>query len=206
MQLGYQLQPSFKMSLLHQINLNASDLQSGLLMDANNTLHVIADPFKISPVHDKIIGSSSIIPVAVTLSLLLLSANVPSVASVLTQVKGKLRRETYRGCQYRHWDPLLGLDIIMKSSIAIFNGTYLEMTRGLIERYGGSVHTVVYLFFGKPAIVTMEPENIKAILSTKFQDFIHGEDRTQALKPLFGHGIFNVNGATWKVGGLGTQP
>ncbi len=56
-----------------------------------------------------------------------------------------------------------------------------------------------YLFFGKTAIVTMEPQNIRAVLSTKFRDFVLGEERMQSLKPLLGNGIFNVNGEAWKV-------
>lgn len=47
-------------------------------------------------------------------------------------------------------------------------------------------------------ISTIEPEIIKTILSTKFQDYSLGERRKEVFIPIFGHGIFSTDGASWE--------
>jgi cytochrome P450 len=47
-----------------------------------------------------------------------------------------------------------------------------------------------------PAIATIEPENVKTILSLKFKDYSLGV-RRKAFSPLLGQGIFNADGHTW---------
>ena len=43
-----------------------------------------------------------------------------------------------------------------------------------------------------------EPENIKALLSTQFDDFELGEKRYRAFSPLLGNGIFTADGEAWR--------
>jgi hypothetical protein len=100
------------------------------------------------------------------------------------------------GLTYPHREPILGLDVLWMCAKALNSSSYLATTQRLIQDFG---NTVQYLFFGRKAIVTTEPENIKAILSSKFQDFSLGTTRKNALQPLFGDGIFNVDGPAWKV-------
>jgi cytochrome P450 len=47
-------------------------------------------------------------------------------------------------------------------------------------------------------ISTIEPENIKTILATKFQDYSLGNRRKEVFLPVFGHGIFANDGAAWE--------
>ena len=47
-------------------------------------------------------------------------------------------------------------------------------------------------------ISTIEPENVKAILSTKFADFSLGQRRREVFIPVFGHGIFTNDGSAWE--------
>ncbi|KAL4971269.1 cytochrome P450 [Aspergillus desertorum] len=47
-------------------------------------------------------------------------------------------------------------------------------------------------------VATIEPENVKAILSTKFNDFDLGTRREKAFQPLLGYGIFCTDGARWE--------
>jgi len=49
-----------------------------------------------------------------------------------------------------------------------------------------------------PVIVTIEPDNIKTILSTKFNDYSLGKTRKISFVPVFGHGIFTTDGAAWE--------
>ena len=46
--------------------------------------------------------------------------------------------------------------------------------------------------------MTIEPENVKAVLATKFQDFSLGKMRRDVFMPIFGHGIFDTDGAAWE--------
>jgi cytochrome P450 len=50
---------------------------------------------------------------------------------------------------------------------------------------------------GSKAIATIEPENIKTMLSLKFKDFGLGEEKT-AFVPLLGYGIFTTDGGAWQ--------
>lgn len=47
-------------------------------------------------------------------------------------------------------------------------------------------------------INTIEPENVKTILSTKFEDYRLGERRAKILIPVLGHGIFDTDGKAWE--------
>ena len=51
--------------------------------------------------------------------------------------------------------------------------------------------------FGIPVIVTKDPENIKALLATQFNDFSLGR-RSDFFYPLLGKGIFTLDGEGWK--------
>lgn len=46
--------------------------------------------------------------------------------------------------------------------------------------------------------MTIETENIKTILSTKFNDYSLGARRRDTFIPIFGHGIFDQDGAAWE--------
>lgn len=47
-------------------------------------------------------------------------------------------------------------------------------------------------------IHTAEPEIVKTVLSTKFDDFALSQRRINAVAPLLGKGIFASNGAAWE--------
>jgi hypothetical protein len=104
------------------------------------------------------------------------------------------------GCQpavgYPHRERIFGLDLLWICTKALRNHNFLETTGEIVHR---GRNTIEYLVLGKKAIITIEPENVKTILSLKFQDFGLGRARKQSLKPLFGEGIFNVDGMMWNV-------
>ena len=50
---------------------------------------------------------------------------------------------------------------------------------------------------GANAIFTIEPENIKTILSLNFKDYSLGARRKSAFVPLLGHGIITTDGDAW---------
>lgn len=50
---------------------------------------------------------------------------------------------------------------------------------------------------GSSGIITTEPENVKAILATQFNDFELGPQRKGCFAPLFANGIFSDDGVRW---------
>lgn len=62
-------------------------------------------------------------------------------------------------------------------------------------RETGNTFSLVNL--GRKIIVTTEPENIKSILATKFNDFGLGQ-RAKAMGALLGPGIFTSDGLHWQ--------
>lgn len=97
---------------------------------------------------------------------------------------------------YNHADPLLGLDILWKCAWAVAHSSLLETTRNLVVPFG---RTVSYLVIGKQAVFTIDPANLKVMLSGQFGDYSLGSTRKTSLNALFGNGIFNSDGEIWKV-------
>lgn len=71
-----------------------------------------------------------------------------------------------------------------------------EWLNSIVENHRVNQNTFRTSVLGRGFIITIEPENIKAVLSTRFQDFSLG-NREQTLGPLLGKGIFNSDGETW---------
>ncbi|RLV89828.1 Cytochrome P450 52A13 [Spathaspora sp. JA1] len=72
-------------------------------------------------------------------------------------------------------------------------GESLDFAMGIKEKYG---RTISAKLFGLRVIGTYEPENVKAMLATQFNDFKLG--RHPHFKPLLGDGIFTLDGEGWK--------
>ncbi|KAI5830824.1 cytochrome P450 [Schizophyllum commune Tattone D] len=59
---------------------------------------------------------------------------------------------------------------------------------------------------GDRRIVTLEPDHVKAILATKFEDFDKGPFNYDVLHSLLGNGVFNADGEMWKFHRSMTRP
>lgn len=59
-------------------------------------------------------------------------------------------------------------------------------------------NTMEMRVFLRDFITTIEPENVKTILSTKFSDYGLGNLRIDTMAPVFGHGIFTTDGQAWE--------
>jgi cytochrome P450 len=75
------------------------------------------------------------------------------------------------------------------------NGTLIDYWHETFEELDNQ--TAASRILGKRAIATRDPENIKAMLGTQFNDFALGDRHYQFL-PLLGDGIFTLDGAGWK--------
>ena len=58
--------------------------------------------------------------------------------------------------------------------------------------------TVEQNFAGRRFLFTADPENIKAMLATQFNDFGKGETFHRDWKPFLGDGIFATDGQQWQ--------
>lgn len=61
----------------------------------------------------------------------------------------------------------------------------------------GIAGTIRFELFGGLGYISSDPENVEAVLSTKFEDFSIGTRRL-AFWPLIGEGIFGQDGPVWK--------
>lgn len=107
------------------------------------------------------------------------------------------KRQT--GCQpaakWGQLDPVLGLDQFWAFKQKAVDRKALE---SLTQRYQTThQHTLTLRVMAQPLIMTCEPENVKAILALKFNDFGLGT-RVRAMGRLLGHGIFTTDGAHWE--------
>ncbi|MCJ1260480.1 hypothetical protein MMC22_000341 [Lobaria immixta] len=66
------------------------------------------------------------------------------------------------------------------------------------ERYGRLGNTIRTKVLFDHFILTIEPENLKTVLATKFKDWNLPDQRKSAFLPLLGHGIFTTDGAAWQ--------
>ncbi|KAI0803661.1 cytochrome P450 52E2 [Xylaria sp. FL0064] len=106
------------------------------------------------------------------------------------------------GCKpvpsYPHHD-ILGLRYLMQTVQALKQNRMLQMRREVLENNMGQ--TFVHGIFPEwaPCIATNEPENVKAVLSTRFEDWALPASRIKSFLPVLGkHSIFTTNGAEWQ--------
>ncbi|KAK0187428.1 cytochrome P450 [Armillaria mellea] len=83
------------------------------------------------------------------------------------------------------------MSILRKISDSFRNGYPDEVFQKWSEEYG---HTYTCNFFSEKQMFTTEPEHIKALLATQFQDFEKGHTFYLAAESLLGAGIFNSDG------------
>lgn len=78
-----------------------------------------------------------------------------------------------------------------------------EWVQQICEKLGYAL--TIRVFFSN-RIVTAEPEHIKAILATQFDDFEKGSEIRRRLTPLLGTGVFAADGELWKFHRSMTRP
>ena len=104
----------------------------------------------------------------------------------------------FHGCEQPitlRQESFLGYGMLRDSFEALRNSTYLRLGK---QRFDENGDTFAFKQMGKLGVLTNDPINVKAILSTQFQDFGVGKRRAEAFEPLIGHGIFTADGAPWE--------
>ncbi|KAI9744551.1 MAG: hypothetical protein M1818_002080 [Claussenomyces sp. TS43310] len=123
------------------------------------------------------------------------------IVFAFVQARSQARRSAGFGCKPAVKRPrnrwLCGIDLALQKLRSLSRHTYLEDTTRLHTDVGATFEETMW---GSTAIVTIEPENVKAIMATQFNDFELSDQRIRAFEPLTGQGIFSSNGAVWAHG------
>jgi len=91
-------------------------------------------------------------------------------------------------------DPFLAIDFVWKTLQNAKQDRYLDGTLERFQQYG-TTFAAKHMHYH--TIHTIEPENIKHVLATSFEDFKLSSFRVDAMVPLFGKGIFTSDGSRW---------
>lgn len=89
-----------------------------------------------------------------------------------------------------------GIDVIKRTIEADRGKFFPPFLQKNAERYG---ITWRHSILGTSIVFTVDPENVKAILATQFDDFDLGPLRRGPFWPMLGNGIFTQDGHAWKV-------
>lgn len=126
-------------------------------------------------------------PVAITIAIY-------NLAAAISAHRYRKAHGLFLARPLRQSERVLGLALFKRVQQNARNGTTLQ-SHHEITRANGPTMSVVLL--GKCYVSTSDPENIKAVLATKFADFDLGE-RNAAFRPLLGTGIFTQDGREWE--------
>ncbi|KAI1636650.1 cytochrome P450 [Biscogniauxia mediterranea] len=104
-----------------------------------------------------------------------------------------------RGCEPAPEYPgdVYGIRFLLETARQLRSHTMLQQRRRMLDTLG---HTIRHRTFPDPfvTITTDDPENVKAVLSTKFEDWNIPALRIHSFLPVLGrHSIFMTNGPEW---------
>ena len=91
---------------------------------------------------------------------------------------------------------VIGYRTLLENIAGINQHNFLELIRNRYIRLGNN--TMMQRMIFTDMIQTIEPDNLKTMLSVNFKDFSLGDRRTSALIPFLGHGIFSTDGVAWQ--------
>jgi cytochrome P450 len=97
--------------------------------------------------------------------------------------------------RYPHKDLFLGIGLFVKVQRKFQTHGFCDFLTGLGRRHGTTYQTY---FLGTTTVQTIDTENIKTVLATKFDDWEITPGRIDSLSTLLGKGIFTTNGLDWR--------
>ncbi|KAL8860203.1 MAG: hypothetical protein Q9178_003467 [Gyalolechia marmorata] len=103
------------------------------------------------------------------------------------------------GCKppskYPVWDPFFGIDVIYDAIRAAKRKTFLIEKISHYKTYGNTHSSRLTTY---PVISTIEPDNIKTVLSSSFRDFVIGSPRRRAFGPAIANSVLVADGVEWE--------
>ena len=143
--------------------------------------------------------SFSLMPILTTFIIALLPYILYRIYKSIILRSRRRRYAASKGCQPPFHlpirDPFFGLDFIWSIYRSLTRHTSLEDMRQHYIQHG--VNTLMINQIGMSAVSTIEPENVKCVLSTNFHDWEIGPIRKKGLGWFLGDGIFTSDGAAW---------
>ncbi|KAB8260368.1 cytochrome P450 [Aspergillus pseudonomiae] len=117
------------------------------------------------------------------------------VLQYLQRLYQQRKRAQSLGCQPapQGTPGIFGIRAFVRLLNEVRHKRWVEYLAGQYGRFG---NTYTQKALGKWMVSTIEPENIKALLATQFNDFALGT-RHREFYPLLGDGIFTLDGAGW---------
>ncbi|KAK2733587.1 hypothetical protein FQN57_002087 [Myotisia sp. PD_48] len=103
----------------------------------------------------------------------------------LKRIRELERTEDAPKAQQTSWK--LGIDLYKNIIQAVDDKRYLNLEQEMLEKHGD---TFTFSMFGRTCIMTRDPENIKAILASQFEEFRLPDLRYKSFLPMLGDGIF----------------
>jgi len=106
-----------------------------------------------------------------------------------------------RGClpaPTLHSNNLLGTSRLKESIKATKEDRGPQYVVSAMNEVGKDVHTLRVPILDYELLVTRDPENVKAMLSTQSVDYDISKTRADAFMPLLGEGLFTSRGQQWK--------
>jgi hypothetical protein len=131
--------------------------------------------------------------VALLVCLALLVA-ARSLSSAITAARFKRAHGCQPARQLPQRERLVGWAFYREQVFHVKNKSFLAAVK---RRYDENGLTWSTRMLGTTFINTIDPENIKTILATRFADYGLGQ-RLQDFGPLLGKGIFTSDGAAWE--------
>ena len=120
-------------------------------------------------------------------------------ARPLRTIKARQKMILEHGCKppskYPVWDPFFGLDVIYDAIRAVKRKTFMREKTSHYKTYGNTHSSRLTTF---PVINTIEPENIKTVLSLNFKDFVIGVPRQRAFGPVIANSVLVADGIEWE--------
>ncbi|KAJ5110578.1 hypothetical protein N7532_001113 [Penicillium argentinense] len=118
--------------------------------------------------------------------------------TILSSITSKIhhyRQSKALGCEepVKGSTAFFGIPGFLRLSKAVREKRWIDYLADQFDLHGT---TFLQRFLSRRIIVTIEPENIKALLATQFKDFCLGT-RHEQFDPLLGDGIFTLDGAGW---------
>ncbi|KAF2708526.1 cytochrome P450 52A1 [Pleomassaria siparia CBS 279.74] len=93
-------------------------------------------------------------------------------------------------------DPILGIDLFLSNIKAYKEHRLLAFWQSALTDY--NAHTLMVTILGQTIYFTDDPENVKTMLATKFDDWSIGSVRIAQFRAFLGMGIFTNEGPAWK--------
>lgn len=123
------------------------------------------------------------------------------ISRIITVVVARRRFCAEHGCKpllhwYRHRGPLglVGLDLVFEQIKALREKKVLDLS---VDDHMNLGITYGSRYFTQPLISTIDPENIKTVLTARFKDYAVRSIRAPKLGPLLGRGIFVTDDKEW---------